>query len=184
MLIKRVAPFVVLVSTAVYPPAYNDTYIKTTTKTLDMDGFKSLDPSQPLTGDAYPYCWMSNNGQASNQRLHVDLGTSLIIHKIDYVNYHNAGYNTNRGGQGFSVQGSNSATSFAELTYSTDTGWTTISKSPTSLVRHTEGSNTAIWNSITLTNETAYRYWAIKLASNYGDASYMGLRRLLFYALL
>lgn len=184
MLIKRIAPFVELVSTEVYPSAYSDTYIKSTTKTLDMDPHKALDPAQPLTGDAYPYCWMSNNGQVANQRFHVDLGAALLIHKIDYVNYHNAGYDTDRGVQAFTLQGSNSSGSFAQLTYATDTGWDTIAKSPSSLVRHTETSDTAIWNSITVTNPaTAYRYYALKLASNYGDTAYIGIRRLKFYAL-
>lgn len=180
LLMRRALPGE-LTYTAVYPPAYSSTYVKATTTTYDMDPHKTVDPSQPLTGDAYPYCWMSNSGQVTYQRFHVDFGAAKSIGKIEYCNYHNAGYNTNRGAQSFTLQGSNTAGSFAELTYATDTGWTAIAKSPASLVRHTEAYNDSIINTITITSPSAYRYYALKLASNYGDGSYLGIRRLKFY---
>jgi hypothetical protein len=180
LLMRRALPGE-LTYTAVYPPAYSSTYVKATTNTLDMDPHKTVDPSQPLTGDAYPYCWMSNSGQVTNQRFHVDFGAAKSIGKIEYCNYHNAGYNTNRGAQSFTLQGSNTSGSFAELTYATDTGWTAIAKSPASLVRHTEEYDGNITNTITITSPAAYRYYALKLASNYGDGSYLGIRRLTFY---
>lgn len=180
LLMRRALPGE-LTYTAVYPPAYSSTYVKATTSTLDMDPHKTVDPSQPLTGDAYLYCWMSNSGQKANQRFHVDLGSAKSIGKIEYCNYHNGGYNTSRGAQSFTLQGSNSSESFAELTYATDTGWTAIAKSPASLVQHTETYDGNITNTITITSPAAYRYYALKLASNYGDGSYLGIRRLTFY---
>ncbi len=38
-----------------------------------------------------------------------------------------------------------------------------------------------ITNTITITSPAAYRYYALKLASNYGDGSFLGIRRLKFY---
>jgi hypothetical protein len=181
MRILRRIPLIPTSYKAVYPPAYNSTYVKATTNTFEMEPHKALDPSQPLSGDAYPYCWMSNVGNPTSQRFHVDFGAAKSIGKIEYCNYHNAGYNTNRGAQSFTLQGSNTAGSFAELTYATDTGWTTIAKSPASLVRHTETYDGNITNTITITSPAAYRYYALKLASNYGDGSYLGIRRLKFY---
>lgn len=184
MRILRRIPLIAMSYQAVYPPAYNSTYVKATTNTLDMDPHKTVDPSQPLTGDAYPYCWMSNSGQVTNQRFHVDLGSAKVIGKIVYCNYHNAGYNTTRGVNGFTLQGSNNSSSFSNLTYATDTGWTTIAKSPASLIQHTHTYNGALFYEITVTSPTTpYRYYALKCASNYGDTSYMGIRRLTFYEL-
>jgi hypothetical protein len=113
------------------------TYVKATTNTFEMEPHKTLDPSHPLSGDAYPYCWMSNVGNPPSQRFHVDLGSAKVIGKIVYCNYHHAGYNTTRGVNGFTLQGSNNSSSFSNLTYATDTGWTTIAKSPASLIQHT-----------------------------------------------
>ena len=59
MQISRRIPLLTLDYQAVYPPAYNSTYVKATTNTFEMEPHKALDPSQPLSGDAYPY-WMSN----------------------------------------------------------------------------------------------------------------------------
>lgn len=182
MIIIRNIPQVSGEYEAVYPPAYSDTYVKSTSNTLGMSAYLTMDPSKSLVGDAYGNCWMSNNGNPSNQRFHVDLGIPRIIRKIDYCNYHNAGYNTSRCVQSFALQGSNSASAFNALTYATDTGWTAIAKSPASMVRHTETSNGVIWNTITITDPSvAYRYYALKCASNYGDTGYMGIRRLVFF---
>lgn len=182
--IRRVAPVVSGAPTyvAVYPPALSTTYIKATTATFDMPAHLAMDIAQPLSGDAYPYCWMSDNGNPSNQRFHIDLGEALVLGKIVYCNYHNGGYNVDRGANSITLQGSNSAPSFAELTYGTDTGWSSIAKSPDSMVIHTLEYDGAIWNTITVTSpSTAYRYYALKIASNHGDATRMGIRQMICY---
>ena len=184
MRILRRIPLIAMSYQAVYPPAYSSTYVKATTNTFEMEPHKALDPSQSPSGDAYPYCWMSNVGNPTSQRFHVDLGSAKVIGKIVYCNYHNAGYNTIRGVNGFTLQGSNSSSSFSNLTYATDTGWTTIEKSPASMTRHTQTYDGALFYEIIVTSPiTPYRYYALKCANNHGDTSYMGIRRLTFYEL-
>lgn len=165
----------------VYPPGYSATYVKATTQTLGMEAHRTMDPSEPLTGDAYENCWMSNNGNASNQRFHVDLGVPRLVRLIAYNNIHNAGYNTNRGAQSFTLQGSNSSSAFSDTTYATDTGWEAITKTPASMLRHTEGLDAQKIEYITVSTDKAYRYFAFKIDSNYGDTSYLGVRRFQFY---
>lgn len=46
----------VLVANYIAPPAFNDTYVKATTNTLDMAAHEALDNTNPVTGDAYQYC--------------------------------------------------------------------------------------------------------------------------------
>jgi hypothetical protein len=52
------------------------------------------------------------------------------------------------------------------------------------MTQHTEGYDGAIWRTIELTNDTAYKYYAIKCANNHGDGNNIGLRRVVFKKLV
>jgi len=168
---------------AVYPQAFDETYIKTTNRLFELEGFRAIDPSLSLSGGRYLTSWLTENGYVGSQRLHVELTSARVIKRIVYCNSHNDGYETNVGVRDFIVQGSNSADAFANLTFADDTGWTTIATDVSAMVKHTEGYDGAIWNTINLTNDTAYKYYAIKCVNNHGNASYIGIRRLEFQIL-
>lgn len=162
----------------VYPVAHSTTYVKATTylNTSYYPHF-STDPSLSKIGETVGYTWVSTTGTYTNQRFHVDLGKPYVIRRIFYVNYHKSGTETNYGAKNLVFQGSNSADSFAELTYATDTGWTTLSLAQNSLDQHT-AVNEIDPKYIIVNNGTAYRYYAFKFANNYGSTSYLGVRHL------
>ena len=173
-----------VLSGSLYPPAYSTTYVKaTTTVTTGYDAWLATNPALSLTGDAVDDGWISSSVSGVNQRFHIDLGSSKVINKIYYENYHSTGTTVVRGVQNFTLWGSDNAAAFAELTYATDTNWTQI----TGLSQSTFDQHTAVDQSepnyISFTgNTTAYRYYAFKFADNYGDgtgdSAYMGVRRI------
>lgn len=182
MLLLRKVPAFSGEYAAVYPPAYSDTYIKATNYYgLGFYPYLALNPSLPLSGSRYENSWMTASGYVSNQRFHVDLGSAKIIRRILYNNSHHDGLETNVGVQNFVLQGSNSESSFNNLNYSVDTGWTTLSTDISSLLRHTEGLDGEETKIINVIGAGAYRYYALKCSNNYGSTKYMGLRRLVFY---
>lgn len=67
-------------------------------------------------------------------------------------------------------------------TYSTI--WTDITANISAMTQHTEGYDGAIWRTIELTNDVAYKYYAIKCANNHGDGNNIGLRRVVFKKLV
>ena len=161
-----------------YPPAQSDTYVKSTTKANTSHwAYFATDPAKSLTGTSINNSWTSGIGSATNQRFHIDLGSAEIINKIYYENQHNSGSNTDMGVQNFTFQGSNTgAGTFDDLVYANDGGWTQLTISQSTFDEHID-SDTADPKYITVTNTTAYRYYAFKFADNYGDATYMGVRR-------
>lgn len=164
-------------SLSTYPAAQNDTYVKATTKyDTTYWPFYATDPTKSLTGASVGNSWVCANGTITNQRFHIDLGTATVIKRIYYENWHNSGTGSNAGIQNFIFQGSNTAAAFADLTYATDTNWTTLVCSQNTFDQHT-AANIADPKYITVTNTTAYRYYAIKCTDNYGSSGYMGLRR-------
>lgn len=76
------------------------------------------------------------------------------------------------------------ATAFANLTYADNTDWTDITANISAMTQHTEGYDGAIWRTIELTNDVAYKYYAIKCANNHGDGNNIGLRRVVFKKLV
>jgi hypothetical protein len=162
-----------------YPPAYNDTYVKATDGArTDGKIYFATNPALLLTGSYADNSWYTDaSGTNVNQRVHIDLGTAKIITRLYYENFHNSGGATNLGAQNFTLWGSNEASSFAELTYGVDTGWTQLTTSQSSFDQHT-ASDVADPKYITVTNTTAYRYYAIKIADNYGESYRMGMRRI------
>jgi hypothetical protein len=162
--------------TLVYPPAHSDTYVKATTKySTNYWPYYATDPAKSLTSTGIGNQWTSLS--PSNQRFHIDLGEAKIIRRIYYENGHESGDGTNAGCRAFTMQGSNEAASFAELTYATNTGWTDLTTASNEFDQHT-ASDVADPKYILATNTVAYRYYAIKISTNWGYASYMWLRRL------
>jgi len=161
--------------TSVYPPAHSTSYVKATTS--KNAACYATDPSKPLIGIWNFNQWLSANGTVSQQRFHIDLGEAKVVKRIYYENSHNSGGTTNTGVKNFTLWGSNSADSFAELTYGTDTGWTNITTSQSTFDEHAT-ADTPDPKYITVTNSTAYRYYAFKFADNYGNADNMGVRRI------
>lgn len=160
---------------SVYPPAQSDTYVKATTKWSESYWpYFATDPTKSLIGSRLENSWLANT--TTNQRFHIDLGSAKVIKRIYYENYHNYGDLTTMGVENFTFWGSNIAASFNNLTYSTDTGWTQLTTSQSTFDQHV-ALDQADPKYITVTNTTAYRYYAFKFADNYGSTS-MGVRRI------
>jgi hypothetical protein len=161
-----------------YPPAQSATYVKATSylNTSYLPHF-ATDPAKSLTGSHVNNCWLSAASAVANQRFHIDLGEAKIINKILYHNAHNSGGNTNRGVQNFTFWGSNDAGDFADLTYSHDGTWVQLTTSQSTLDEHV-ALDQADPKYITVTNDTAYRYYAFKFADTWGATDYMSVRRI------
>lgn len=163
--------------TSAYPPSQSSTYVKSTTQyNATLAPYLATDPTKTLTGSYISNSWLSSAPNNVNQRFHIDLGSAKVITRIYYENQHESGTLTAQGAKDFTLWGTNDATAFSTLTYGTDTNWTQISTSSSSFAQHV-AANTTDPQYITATNSTAYRYYAIKIANNWGDASYMGFRR-------
>jgi hypothetical protein len=165
----------------VYPPTTtDDTYVKATTQlNSSYAAYLAAKPAAVVTGDAGDHSWLASAN--TNQRYHIDLGSAKIVKRLMVSNMHNSGSNTDRGIQHFTLWGSNSATAFAELTYATDTDWTqlTLPTNPCTVTQH-PATDTASWETIAVTNTTAYRYYAMKCVDGYG-ASWIGCRGIQLY---
>lgn len=160
---------------SVYPSAHNDTYVKATTKySTHYWPYFSTDPAKSVINGDSDNAWSSTYGTVTNQRFHIDLGAMKVIGRIYYENAHNSGGDTNSGIKNFILQGSNSAAAFADLTYSTDTDWTQITIGQ--FTKHI-AANQADPKYIIVPPHQAYRYFAIKIADNWGSSYYMGHRR-------
>lgn len=164
--------------TSAYPPAHNDTYVKATSKvTTNYWPYYSTDPAKNLTGGRNLNQWIAGSAQITNQRFHIDLGSATVIKRIYYENSHDSGTKTDEGAKNFTFQGSNTAAAFADLTYGTDTNWTNLTTAASLFDQHV-AADQADPKYILVTNSTAYRYYAIKIADNYGNASLLGIRRI------
>jgi len=163
---------------SVYPVAQSDTYVKATTVYSGYNAYQGTDPTLSLVGSWGDGAWLSANTVQTNQRFHIDLGSAKIVKRIYYENMHHVGAQTEDGVKNFTFWGSNSATAFAELTYAVDTDWTQITTAQSTFDQHT-AANAPDPKYITVTNSTAYRYYAFKFADTYGAGSpaIMGFRR-------
>jgi len=167
-----------LTYTSQYPPAQSDTYVKSTTKRdTTYWAYFATDPTKSLIGASSNKSWRSESSKITNQRFHIDLGSAKTIKRIYYENMHITGNYTDMGVKNFTFWGSNTASAFAELTYVTDTNWTQITTAQTTFDEHSE-TDVANPKYITVTNSTAYRYYAFKFADNYGQVSNIGVRRI------
>ena len=161
--------------TSKYPTEHNDTYVKATSTHSTVYPYCATDPAKSLTGSYTTGGWLSNN--LVNNRFHIDLGSAKIITRIYLENHHNLGSDTGRGVKDFTFWGSNTAAAFAELTYATDTNWTQLTTSISTWDEHVLADQ-ADPQYATVTNSTAYRYYAMKTATNYLADNYTGIRRI------
>jgi len=163
-------------SNSEYPPAQSATYVKATTYySSSYYAYFATDPGKSVI-DGYPNAaWMASVN--TNQRFHIDLGSAKTIKEVYYENVHHLGTATTRGVKNFTLWGSNSATDFDDLVYANDGTWTQLTTDISQFAQH-PASNVADPQYITVTNSTAYRYYAFKFADNWGDASLTGVRRI------
>ena len=166
--------------TSQYPTAQSDTYVKATTKyTTQTWPYFATDPALSVTGNWPDNSWVADVHTVTNQRFHIDLGSSKIINRVYYENFQALGINTYYGINNFTLWGSDNAAAFAELTYATDTNWTQITGLSQSTMDEHSAADAADPKYITIAaNSTAYRYYAFKFADNHGSADFMGLRRI------
>ena len=159
-------------------PTLDTSHVKATTYySASFYPHFTCDTAKSLIGDPTNNAWYTTSGSITNQRFHIDLGTGYVIKRIYYENGHFTGAELDTGAENFTFWGSNSATAFDELTYATDTDWTSLTIAQSTFDQHT-GANTADPKYILVTNSTSYRYYAFKFADNYGDANYMSIRRI------
>jgi len=165
-----------LTYTSQYPTQDTDHVKATTTYSSSYYPHFTTDPTTSLTGSMSTNQWLSTNGDNTDQRFHIDLGSAVIIRRIYYDNGHNFTAMT-IGVQDFTFWGSNTASgTFDDLVYANDDGWTELTCSQNSFDQHA-AEDSADPRYITVTNTTAYQYYAFKCEDNYG-AKYMGWRRL------
>lgn len=161
-----------------WPFAQNTTYVKATSTHVsgDYSPWYATDYSKSVISWGTEGAWVSSFGSTTNQRFHIDLGSGRVINRINLQNYHHAGADQNIGVKNFTVWGSNNAAAFAELTYNIDTNWTQLTTDITQwqdhVIRDIEDVQYAV-----VDNDQSYRYYALKFADNWGDADYMGIRR-------
>ena len=171
--------------TSVYPPAQNSTYVKASTNFSTYDPFNATDPTTSLTGEwgSPSKGWISSSGSVTNQRYHIDLGSSKVVTRIYYENMHNSGDLTNVGVKNFTFWGSNTAgdashSGFADVTnWNDDSAWVQLNTNVSAFSQHS-ATNTVDPRYITVTNSTPYRYYAFKFADNYNYGTLMGVRRI------
>jgi hypothetical protein len=133
------------------------------------------DPLLSLIGNASGNAWGA--AASTNQRVNIDLGSSKIINRIYYENYHAVGMVSDAGARHFILQGSNDPAAFAETAYAIDTGWTTI-QTGLEMAQHV-ALDQADPKYIDISNGTGYRYFSLKIANSWGNpAAFMGFRRL------
>ncbi|MFA6006090.1 MAG: discoidin domain-containing protein [Patescibacteria group bacterium] len=163
---------------SVYPPAHSDTYVKATSNGgVAFRAWFTTNPALLLIGSNLYNQWLSSSSAVTNQRFHIDLGEAKTIKRIYYENSHSNGGYATEGAQNFTLWGSNEASAFSELTYGIDTNWTQLTTSQSTFDQHV-AANQVDPKYITITNTTAYRYYALKFADNYGSASRIGVRRI------
>jgi len=167
-----------------YPPSFDSTYIKATTEfSVSYPTYATASPYSDLTGGSDYNQWYSGSGEDTNQRFHIDLGLAKAIKRIYYENSHTDGIKTGRGAKNIIVQGSNEASAFANLEYLTDDDWTDIATYADqdltvvkTLFDEHVGLDQPDPKYLYLDNDVKYRYYAIKIADNYGE-TFMGIRR-------
>jgi len=160
-----------------YPVAQNNSFV-CATSSFDATylPYFSTDPSKSLTGNWPNNAWLSSTINNS-QRFSIDLGSAKLIKRIYVENGHDLGGATTYGVRNFTIWGSNVSGSFANRTYSNNTGWVQITAAATHFEEHI-ASDVADPQYILLTNTVPYRYYSLKFSDNYGYTVLLGIRRL------
>lgn len=163
--------------TSHYPPAYSDTYVKATTYySADTYPHFATDPSTPLTGTTAGYIWSANTSEVTDQKFNVDLGVAYNLRRLYVENFHYNGTNTNEGIKTVNVYGTNSATAFANTTYSNTDDLTLIDSIE---VAEHSAANAADPQYFTFSsNEENFRYYVLRIADNWGNTYYLAVRRI------
>jgi len=157
----------------VYPITIdNDTVKATTYYGAGWEPYKSVSPNSCLAGGWDN--WISAE-KTTNQRFHIDLGTTKKIERIYYQNGHYGGIADDISVQNFTFWGSNSADDFNDLTYANDGTWNQLTTETSVMIKHI-AANFEDQQYILVTNNTAYRYYAFKFADNWGNTGIMGTR--------
>lgn len=164
--------------TSQYPTAQNDTYVKaTSTYDANFYPYYATDPTKLVTWGYTGNAWLSGNGNTTNQRFHIDLGSAKTITRVYYENWHTWWTGTNRWLKNFTLWGSNTAGDFADLTYANNWTRVQLTTNISQFVEHI-ASDIADPKYILVTNTTPYRYYAFKIADNRGGTAFMDVRRL------
>jgi len=159
-----------------YPLGQSNDYVKTTTDDgVNYQGFFATDPTKSLIGINAGNSWAATDYTITNQRFHMDLGSTKVITRIYYENYF-GGFPAS-GVKDFTFWGSNNANAFNDLTYSDNTGWTQLTTGSSQFAEHV-AQDVADPHYINVTNSTAYRYYAFKFADNWGNTGNIGIRRI------
>lgn len=160
------------------PPVVNDnTYVRvSSTYFTYYQAWMAINTGTSLTGIAENGSWKSGAGSSTNQRYHIDLGSAKTIKRVYYENYHWAGdsESTGDGVKNFTFWGSNTPGSFEDTAYANDAGWVQLATDVAQMDRHVN-ANVADPKYINVTNSTAYRYYAFKLADAWGGAVLYGI---------
>jgi len=165
--------------TSQYPTAQSDDYVKATTKyDTNRWPYYATDPALNKLASWSTTSWMAELTGITNQRFHIDLGSSKIIKRIYYENNHHVGGETDGGVENFTFWGSNTgAGSFDDLVYANDEGWTELTVAQNTFDQHIAADQLDP-KYIIVTNSTAYRYYAFKFSDNYGDVNFLGVRHI------
>lgn len=162
-----------------YPPYLNYNYTNaSSTHSANFSAWNAVNLTKSLNGTWGNNSWMSQAGTNSSQRFNIDLGDYYNINQIYYENQHNSGTFTNTSVKNITFWGSNSPESFNNFSYSNDTGWTQLTLNGTAFLQHV-AADTVDPHAMEVVNNSAwYRYYSFKFANNYGNYSYMGVRRI------
>lgn len=157
-----------------FPPAFSTTYVKETTPYSTYAINRAFNPAlNTLYGGVLG--WI---GAAEQQRVHVDLGSAVVVKRIRIDNANYLGSYQYRGAKNFTLWGSNDAGAFADLVYSHDTNWTQLTTDISQIPKHV-AADVQDPCYIQVTNTTAYRYYCLKIADVWGPGNdgYMMLER-------
>jgi len=146
--------------------------------------FLTFDTSTSFSSGSFEYNQWATPQDNNSGRLNVDLGGPHTIYKFEYAN--SFGYGgwpmlNGTGCQDFTFWGSNSSGSFNDTTWS-DSGWTQIPTGQPKLDVMQDPPPESL-STMTLTNDTAYRYYSIKCSTNWASGGYLnpysniGIRR-------
>jgi len=161
--------------TSQYPTLDTDHVKATSYYSSDYYPHYACDNSKSVTGQCWRQGWMVN--ATTNQRFHIDLGTSKVIKRIYYENEHETGTLTSRGVKNFTLWGSNNADDFNDLTYANNGTWTSIPLSWYYFDRHIDSNQSDPKYFVVYSYSVAYRYYALKFADTYGG-DVMAVRRI------
>lgn len=163
-------------------PAYNTSFAKATTQiNASYAAWLPCNPALSVIGAISGNSWGSSFGNVTNQRYHFDLGNAVNISQIYYENGHQSGVQTDQGIKNFTLQGSNTAASFATVTFASESGWTDIGNLSQTYFDSHSAVNAADPKYINIAgNSGSFRYYALKIVDNWGDPDYIVARRIMF----